>query len=36
MTTGDTSTDEYCARLAGFEFYLVTDLPAPSTPGWVY
>jgi len=33
---GDTSTDEYYARLAGFEFYLVTELPAPSTPGWVY
>jgi hypothetical protein len=33
---GDTSTDEYYARLAGFEFYLVTDLPAPASPGWVY
>jgi hypothetical protein len=32
---GDTSTDEYYARLAGFEFYHVADLPARGTPGWI-
>jgi hypothetical protein len=32
---GDTSTDEYYARLAGFEFYDVAALPARGAPGWI-
>jgi hydroxymethylpyrimidine pyrophosphatase-like HAD family hydrolase len=32
---GDTSLDEYYARLAGFEFYYATDLPPRSARGWI-
>ena len=32
---GDTSLDEHYARLAGFEFYDVADLPARGAPGWI-
>ncbi|HLG68245.1 MAG TPA: HAD family hydrolase [Acidimicrobiales bacterium] len=33
---GDTTVDEHYAKLAGFEFFHVDSLPAPSSPGWVY
>jgi hypothetical protein len=33
---GDTTSDEYYAGLAGFEFVHVDDLPAEATPGWIY
>jgi len=33
---GDTSIDEHYARLAGFEFFHVSSLPPPATPGWIY
>jgi hypothetical protein len=33
---GDTVVDEYYARLAGFEFWNVAELPPSSTAGWVY
>jgi len=33
---GDTTSDEYYAGLAGFEFHYVTQLPAPATRGWIF
>jgi hypothetical protein len=33
---GDTNSDEYYAKLAGFEFLYVTEIPEPSTVGWIY
>jgi hypothetical protein len=33
---GDTNSDEYYAKLAGFEFLYVTEIPEPSTAGWIY
>jgi hypothetical protein len=33
---GDTNSDEYYAKLAGFEFLYVTELPEPSSEGWIY
>lgn len=36
MHIGDTPLDRHFANLAGFEFWDVTLLPDPGTPGWVY
>src|SRR5271156_3496569 len=33
---GDTNSDEYYAKLAGFEFLYVTELPEPTSKGWIY
>ena len=33
---GDTNSDEYYAKLAGFEFLYVTEIPEPATQGWIY
>jgi hypothetical protein len=33
---GDTNSDEYYAKLAGFEFLYVTEIPEPTTKGWIY
>ena len=33
---GDTSHDEYHAKLAGFEFHYVTAMPGQSEPGWIF
>jgi hypothetical protein len=33
---GDTNSDEYYAKLAGFEFLYVTELPEPTSAGWIY
>ena len=33
---GDTNSDEYYAKLAGFEFLYVTEIPEPSAVGWIY
>ena len=33
---GDTNSDEYYAKLAGFEFLYVTELPEPASKGWIY
>ena len=33
---GDTQVDEYFARLAGFEFVHVDELPAPGAEDWIY
>jgi hypothetical protein len=32
---GDTEIDEHFARLAGFEFVPVLELPSPGDPGWL-
>jgi len=33
---GDTQVDEHFAKLAGFEFVHVDELPAAGEAGWVY
>lgn len=33
---GDTDIDAHYARLAGFEFYDVSELPAPGPDGWIF
>ena len=33
---GDTLVDRHYARLAGFEFWWVTELPDAGAAGWVY
>ncbi|MGD9793222.1 MAG: HAD family hydrolase [Acidimicrobiia bacterium] len=33
---GDTHVDEHYAKLAGFEFHYVTDVPAEGTAGWIF
>ncbi len=33
---GDTEVDAHYARLAGFEFHYVFDLPEPGSVGWIF
>jgi phosphoglycolate phosphatase-like HAD superfamily hydrolase len=33
---GDTDVDAHYARLAGFEFHYVLELPTPGTEGWIF
>ncbi len=33
---GDTDIDEHFARLAGYEFHHVSELPIPGTAGWIF
>jgi hypothetical protein len=33
---GDTPIDAHYARLAGFEFVHVAEMPAMGTPGWIF
>ena len=33
---GDTTSDEYYARLAGFEFHYATQLPKRAAHGWIF
>jgi hypothetical protein len=33
---GDTDVDAHYARLAGFEFHYVLELPEPGSEGWIF
>jgi phosphoglycolate phosphatase-like HAD superfamily hydrolase len=33
---GDTDVDRHFARLAGFDFFHVNELPADGTDGWIF
>ena len=33
---GDTDVDAHYARLAGFEFHYVLEMPTPGTDGWIF